>query len=251
MSNSHLIHMAIQTEFVNITAGDGTTMRAYVARPEAAPRAGIIVFQEIFGINSHIRDITERFAKQGYIAIAPELFHRTAPGFETGYTEADMGEAFKQMGLATDAGLAADIKSAHEWLAKAANGLPIASIGYCMGGRTSTLASMTVPLACSISYYGGGIAPSPFNLGLLDRLREVRNPVLFFWGGLDHFILPEHVKMVTDGMRAAGKSFVSVEISDADHGFFCDQRGSYNATAAAEAWPLTLAYLEQHTKTTA
>jgi carboxymethylenebutenolidase len=240
--------MAIQTEFVNLSVSDGTTMRAYVARPEGAPKAGMIVFQEIFGINSHIRDVTERFAKQGYLAIAPELFHRSGPGFECGYTEAEMGEAFKHMGQATDAGLAADIKATHEWLTKASSGLPIATIGYCMGGRTSTLAAMTVPLACSVSYYGGGIAPSPFNPGLLNRLKEVKSPVLFFWGGLDHFIQPEHVKMVTDGMRAAGKPFASVEFSDADHGFFCDQRGSYNAAAASEAWPLTLAYLEQHTQ---
>ena len=92
------------------------------------------------------------------------------------------------------------------------------------------------------------IAPSPFNGGLLDRLKEVNAPMLFFWGGLDGFIKPEHVKMVTDGMRAAGRPFVSVEFSDADHGFFCDQRGSYNANAAAQAWPLTLAFLANYTK---
>jgi carboxymethylenebutenolidase len=240
--------MPIKTEFVNLSVSDGTTMRAYVARPEGAPRAGLMVFQEIFGINSHIRDVTERFAKQGYLAIAPELFHRTGPGFECGYSEAEMGEAFKHMGQATDAGLAADIKATYDWLQKNFSSLPVAAIGYCMGGRTATLAAMTVPLACGISYYGGGIAPSQFNPGLLDRLKEIKAPMLFFWGGLDHFITPEDVKKVTDGMRAAGKPFASVEFSDADHGFFCDQRGSYNATAAAEAWPLTLAYLEQHTK---
>ena len=134
----------------------------------------------------------------------------------------------------SDLGLAADIRAAFDWLQKASAGGKIATgaVGYCMGGRTSTLAAMTVPLACGISYYGGGIAPSPFNGGLLDRLREVNAPMLFFWGGLDGFIKPEHVKMVTDGMRAAGRPFVSVEFSDADHGFFCDQRGSYNANAA-------------------
>lgn len=238
--------MAIETEFVNLSVGDGTSMRAYVARPDGAPKAGIIVFQEIFGINSHIRDVTERFAKQGYLAIAPELFHRSGPGFESGYE--DMAPGFGHMQQTTDEGLTADIKAVYDWVRKATANLPTAAIGYCMGGRTATLAAMTVPLACGISYYGGGIAPSPFNPGLLDRLKEVRSPMLFFWGGLDHFILPEHVKTVTDGMRAAGKPFASVEFSDADHGFFCDQRGSYNAAAAASAWPLTLAYLETHTK---
>ena len=240
--------MAIQTEFVTLSAGDGTSMRAYVAQPEGLAKAGIIVFQEIFGINSHIRDVTERFAGQGYMAIAPELFHRSGPGFESGYSEAEMGEAFKHMGQATNEGLTADITAAYEWVRKATNGLPTAAIGYCMGGRTATLASITVPLACGISYYGGGIAPSPFNPGLLDRLQDVQSPMLFFWGGLDHHIPPESVKLVIEGMRAAGKAFATVEFSDADHGFFCDQRGSYNAAAAAAAWPLTLAYLETHTK---
>jgi len=240
--------MAIQTEFITLPVSDGTSMRAYVAKPEAPPKAGIMVFQEIFGINSHIRDVTERFAKQGYLAIAPELFHRSGPGFESGYTEAEMGEAFKHMGQATDAGLTADIQTAFEWVRKATGNLPTAAIGYCMGGRTATLASMTVPLACGISYYGGGIAPSPFNPGLLERLKEVQSPMLFFWGGLDHFITPDSVKMVAEGMRSAGKTFASVEFSDADHGFFCDQRGSYNAVASAVAWPCTLAYLETHTR---
>ncbi len=240
--------MSIKAEFVNVPVGDGTTMRTYVARPEGSPKAGLIVFPEIFGINSHIRDVTERFAKQGYLAISPELFHRTGPGFESGYSQEEMGPAFGHMQKVTEEGLAADIKAAYAYLGSIGGNLPAASIGYCMGGRVSTMAAMIVPLACGISYYGGGIAPSPYSPGLLDRLKDVSAPMLFFWGGLDHMIQPEHVKMVTDGMRAAGKAFASVEFSDADHGFFCDQRGSYNPAAAAEAWPLTLAYLETHTK---
>jgi carboxymethylenebutenolidase len=238
--------MSITTEFVNLPVDDGTSMRAYVARPEGTPRAGLIVFQEIFGINPHIRDITERFAREGYLAIAPELFHRSGPGFESGYTDMTLGIGHMQQ--LTDAGMAADIRAAFDWLQNAspAKKLPTGAIGYCMGGRVSTLAAMTVPLACGISYYGGGIAPSPFNPGLLGRLKEVQAPMLFFWGGLDGFIKPEHVKMVTDGMRAANKPFASIEFSDADHGFFCDARASYNANAATEAWPITLAYLKNH-----
>jgi carboxymethylenebutenolidase len=240
--------MNIRTEFLTLSVDDGTSMRAYVARPEGAPRAGLIVFQEIFGINEHIRDVTERFAREGYLAIAPELFHRSGPGFESGYT--DMSQGFEHMKQVTDAGLAADIRAAFDWLQNQGTGkkLPTGAIGYCMGGRAAALAAMTVPLACAISYYGGGIAPSPFNPGLLDRLKEIQSPTLFFWGGLDGFIKPEHVKMVTDGMRAANKPFASMEFSDADHGFFCDARASYNANAASEAWPLTLAYLKNYTE---
>ena len=235
------------TEFVDLSVSDGTTMRAYVARPEGAPTAAIIVFQEIFGINSHIRDITERFAREGYLAIAPELFHRTGAGFESGYTDMAPGREHAQ--AATDAGLAADIQATHAWLKTASPGLRIASIGYCMGGRVATLASMTVPLACSISYYGGGIAPHPFyKINLLGRFSEIQAPILFFWGGKDHFIPPDAVHAVTSAMREAKKTFASVEFSDADHGFFCDARAAYNPAAATQAWPLTLAYLRQHTQ---
>src|SRR5512141_1578060 len=109
--------MSITSEFVNLKVDDGTTMRAYVARPEGAPRAGLIVFQEIFGINPHIRDITERFAREGYLAIAPELFHRSGPGFESGYT--DMTPGIGHMQQLTDAGMAADTRAAFDWIQNA------------------------------------------------------------------------------------------------------------------------------------
>ena len=240
--------MSIQTEFVTLPVADGSSMRAYVARPQGTPRAGIIVFQEIFGVNSHIRDIADRFAREGYLALAPELFHRTGPGFESGYT--DMGPGREHAMATTDEGMAADVRASFAWLQTAGGaGFAITAIGYCMGGRVATLAAMTVPLACSVANYGGGIAPHPFyKVNLLERFSEIQSPILFFWGGLDGFIKPESVHQVTEAMRAAGKPFASAEFSDADHGFFCDERGSYNANAATAAWALTLAYLANHTK---
>lgn len=234
----------MSTEFINLSVSDGTQMRAYVARPDSKPRAGLIVFQEIFGINSHIRDITERFSREGYLAIAPELFHRTGPGFESGYT--DMGPGFGHMQQMTDAGLEADIHAAHKWLRDAGES-SICATGYCVGGRISTLAAITVPLACAASYYGGGIAPSQFNPGLLGRLKDVQAPMLYFWGGLDAHIPHESVEQVTTTLREAKKNFTNVVFSFADHGFFCDQRNSYNREAAALAWPLTLAFFQTHT----
>jgi len=231
------------TEYVNLSVDDGTSMRAYVARPDGKPKAGLIVFQEIFGINSHIRDVTERFGRAGLLAIAPELFHRTAPGFESGYT--DMGPGFEQMKAVTDGGLEADIRAAYKWLRDAGESR-ICSTGYCMGGRVSCLAAITVPLTCAVSYYGGGIAPSQFNPGLLGRLKDLQAPMLFFWGGQDQHIPPESVAAVTSAVRAAKKTFSNVEFSFADHGFFCDQRASYNPQAAALAWPLTLAFFDTH-----
>jgi carboxymethylenebutenolidase len=236
--------MSAPTEFVNLSAGDGTSLRAYVARPAGTPRAGLIVFQEAFGVNAHIRDVTERFARQGFLAIAPELFHRTAPGFEGSYT--DFPACLPHMQALTDAGLTADGRAAFDWIQTQQKGLATGAIGYCMGGRTACLSAITVPVSCAVSYYGGGIAPSPMFPRLVERLKDAKAPVMFFWGGKDAHIGPEAVQAVTSAMRAAAKSYVNVEFSDADHGFFCDARASYNPAAAAQAWPLTLAFLETH-----
>jgi len=112
-----------------------------------------------------------------------------------------------------------------------------------MGGRASFLAAITLPLAGAVSYYGGGIAPNQSNPGLLGRASGVQCPLLFFWGGRDRHIPPEQVRAIADVLHAAGKNFVNVEISNADHGFFCDARPSYSPSAALLAWPLTLTFL--------
>jgi carboxymethylenebutenolidase len=231
------------TEYVNLAVSDGTEMRAYVARPTGAPKAGLIVFQEAFGVNPHVRDLTERFAREGYLAIAPELFHRTAPGLEAGY--ADLAPVAPHMKAMTDPALESDIRASYDWL-KSQDVSSVSSVGYCMGGRCAALAAIILPLGCGISYYGGGIAPSQFFPALLDRLKDLQAPMLLFWGGQDHHIGPDKVQEVNNALRAANKQFVNVEFSFADHGFFCDARPSYSPEAAAEAWPLTLAFLARH-----
>ena len=220
-------------------------MRAYVAYPEGTPRAGLLVFQEAFGVNAHIRDVTERFAREGYLSISPELFHRTAPGLEAGYT--NFPEVMPHLQALTDTGLTADIQGAYQWLKNGgAKDLPVGATGYCMGGRTSILAALTVPLHCAISYYGGGIAPGGLFPSLSDRLKDVNAPMLFFWGGLDAHIGPDAVNAVTSTLSAAKKDYVNVVFSAADHGFFCDARASYNAAAAKQAWALTTEFLQLH-----
>jgi carboxymethylenebutenolidase len=237
--------MNSKTEYVNLSVSDGTSMRAYVAHPEGKPRAGLLVFQEAFGVNSHIRDLTDRFAREGYLSISPELFHRTAPGLEAGYT--DFGAVMPHMQALTDAGLGADIQASYQWLKNGeAKDLPVGSTGYCMGGRTSIQAALTVPLSCAISYYGGGIAPSPMFPNLLDRLKDLNAPALLFWGGLDTHIGPDAVQAITSKLDQEKKDYVNVVFSKADHGFFCDARASYNAVAAKEAWSLTLEFLSNH-----
>jgi carboxymethylenebutenolidase len=234
-----------KTEYVNLSASDGTSLRAYVAHPEGKPRAGLLVFQEAFGVNAHIRDVTERFAREGYLSISPELFHRSAPGFEAGYT--NFAEVMPHMQALTDAGLAADIQAAYQWLKNGeAKNLPVGATGYCMGGRTAIQAALTVPLQCAISYYGGGIGPSPMFPNLTDRLKDLNAPTLYFWGGLDAHIGPDAVNAVTGALDEGKKDYVNVVFSKADHGFFCDARASHNAVAAKQAWALTLEFFNVH-----
>lgn len=233
----------IRTEYVTLKVSDGTEMRAWTARPATGGgHPGLIVFQEAFGVNAHIRDVTERFAREGYAAIAPELFHRTAAGFEGRYD--DFPSVVPHMRALQDGEMEADQRAAYDWLRKTVGeSAPLAAIGYCMGGRAAFLAGLTLPLACVVSYYGGGIAPNPSNPGLLTRAAELRCPILLFWGGKDKHILPEQRRAVNDTLTAGGKDIVHVEVSEADHGFFCDARSSYNPTAATLAWTLTLAFL--------
>jgi carboxymethylenebutenolidase len=237
----------IETQSIQINVADGTGMKAFVARPAGGgKRPGLLVFQEAFGVNGHIRDVCSRFAAEGYAALAPELFHRTAPGFEGRYD--DLESAIAQVRALTNEGLEADVRAAHQALV-ALPGVDsdrIACIGFCMGGRVSFLADAVLPLRAAISFYGGGIAPSAMGPGLLARAGDLHAPILMFWGGLDKHIGPEQHRTVVDALRAAGKTYVNVEISDADHGFFCDQRPSHNPVAARHALALVLAFLKTH-----
>ncbi len=235
--------MEIRGEYVELSVNDGCTMRAWVARPkEEGGHPGLLVFQEAFGVNAHIRDVAGRFAREGFVAVAPELFHRTGAGFDGRYD--DFPSVMPHMKALNDASMAADHRAAFDWLRGAIGPqLPISAIGYCMGGRAAFLAAVTLPLAAAISYYGGGIAPNATNPGLLGRASGIQSRLLFFWGGRDKHIPPEQVSAVTDALRATGKNFVNVEISNADHAFFCDARASYSPSAALLAWPLTLAFL--------
>lgn len=237
----------IATQKITLQVADGTSMNAYVARPaEEGKFPGMVVLQEAFGVNAHIRDVTERIAREGYVAIAPELFHRTGPGFEGAYD--NFSAAMPHMQGLTPQSQAADMRAAYDWLRGHAQVSPdrIASIGFCMGGRASFLACATLPLQASISFYGGGIAQ-----GLLDRAGDLQSPILLFWGGQDHHILPEHTRAVEDALIKAKKPYVNVTVSYADHGFFCDARASYNAAAAGLAWKLTLQFLDTYVRGTA
>ena len=225
----------------SIRVDDGTEMNVFTAAPHGSGKfPGILVFQEAFGVNGHIRDVAERFAKLGYVAAAPELFHRTAPGFEGRYDDFD--SVRKHMSALTNEGLEADARAAFEMLRgdAACNGR-IVSVGFCMGGRVSYLANAILPLAAAVSYYGGGIAPA-----LLDRAPSQHGPILLHWGGLDKHIGEEQRAAVRGALTNASKPFIDILFSFADHGFNCDQRASYNPEAARDAWALTTSFLGAH-----
>jgi carboxymethylenebutenolidase len=237
----------IQSHEVTVHVSDGTTMNAFMARPEGGDRhPALLVFQEAFGVNSHIRDVAKRFAREGFVAIAPELFHRTAPGEQFSYDNFE--KVVPHMRAFTEEGLVADMRATCGWLTASdcVKADAIGSTGYCMGGRVSFLANAVLPLKAVVSYYGGGIGPGQAGPGLLGRTGELHAPMLFYWGGKDQHIPPEQRRAVTDALTAAHKPFVNVEFSEADHGFFCDQRPSYNAVAARQSWVLTLEFMREN-----
>ena len=231
--------MQIVTQEAVLHVADGSTMNACVARPaDSSVHPGLLVFQEAYGVNAHIREVTERFARAGVVAIAPELFHRTAVGFEGNY--ADFSSAVPHMQAMSVEGLTQDIRAAYDWLLgdPQVRKQSIASIGFCMGGRASFLANATVPLQAAISFYGGGIAPA-----LLPQAASLHAPMLFFWGGRDKHIGVDQIRAVIDECKRLAKPYLNVEISDADHGFFCNARTSYHPEAANLAWNICETFL--------
>ena len=228
-----------RSEWVELPVGDGTTLRAWTSRPDGPPPTrGLLVFQEAFGVNAHIRDVTQRFARNGFIAVSPEPFHRTARGFDARYD--DFPSAMPHLQALTEQGLDADIRAAFGWLTREGVAGNAAAVGYCVGGRAAFVANSAVPLKAAASYYGGNIPP------LIGRASRLSGPMMFVWGGLDHHISDEQRRAVVTGVREANKVFVDVVFSNADHGFFCDARASYQPEAAAQAWSLTNAFFDTY-----
>jgi carboxymethylenebutenolidase len=238
----------VKTEFVTLKVSDGSAMRAFVAQPISSNKSpGMLVFQEAFGVDKHIRDVTERFAREGYLAIAAELFHRTAsPGFEG--NSADFQSVMPHVQALNDKNLEADIRAAHDGLLRqsAIDAQRIACVGFCMGGRVSFLANLVLPLRAAISFYGGGIAKSERGPGLLGRAEEAKAPIFLFWGGKDKHIGPELREAAGKALREAKKTFASMEFAEADHAFFNDTRPNYDKAAAEHAWALSLAFLKSN-----
>ncbi len=232
--------MPLKTQTIELKPTDGGVMRAYISQnAELSPRWGILVFPEVFGVNPHMRSVTDRFGEHGYLALCPEIFHRTAPaGWEGGY--ADWSAAAPHYQALTEEGFLADATAGFDWL-KSQGVEKIAAAGFCLGGRIAFVANSALPLSAAVSYYGGNIAPAS-----LPRAKDQKSPLLLHWGGLDKHLTPEVVASVEASLKAAGKEYISTVYSKADHAFNCDARPNYHAESAELAWVSTIAFLKLH-----
>ena len=219
-------------DMITITSGDGFELSAYRALPEGTPKGAVMVIQEIFGVNPHIREVADGYAGQGYAAIAPAVFDRAEKGVELGYEGGDMqrgiGLAFQGLEMPnTLADLAATVKELSAYG-------KVGAVGYCFGGLLAYLSACNVDgLACSVGYYGGGI------VGQLDQKPKI--PLMLHFGDQDAHIPLSDV----DKIKAANPG-VPVHVYNADHGFNCDHRASYDEASAKVALERTLAFFGEH-----
>ena len=223
-------------QFIELRAKDGFAFPAYVAEPVGTPKGAVVVVQEIFGVNSHIRSVADGYAADGYLAVAPATFHRVKQDVEMGYTEEDMKAGFA-LKMAVEGlpapGVMQDLQAAVDYAAKAGK---VGIVGYCWGGLlTWRAASSLTGLSAAAPYYGGGMT-TPKESALKPKV-----PVLVHFGSNDHWIPLDTV----DAFRKAHPE-VEVQVYECGHGFNCDQRGSYDASAARLAKERTLAFFARH-----
>jgi carboxymethylenebutenolidase len=232
--------MDITTERVVVPV-DGGQMKAYLARPKSGgPYPCVIVWMEIFGVNAHIRDVTERIAREGYIALAPNFFHRTAPDIEVGYDDAGRQAGIAQMGKLDADQMIADARAAVAFVrAQPGATQKVGVMGFCIGGHMTYLTAAEADVAAAASFYGGGIAakqgpggkPAP-----IHRTNKIHGRILCLFGGKDGMIDASQVAAIRQALEQHSVRHEIVVYPDADHGFFCDQRATYNEAAAKDAW---------------
>ncbi len=223
-------------------------MAVYEAVPDGDARAAVIVIQEAFGVNDHIKDVTRRAAAAGYHAVAPALFHRAGGG------TAPYDDFEKVIPLFTgldDDGILTDVDATVAYLADQGFGPErIGIVGFCMGGRVTFLVATNRTLGAAVGFYGGGIASPGFRgtfPALIDGSSNLTTPWLGLFGDLDRGIPVDDVERLRATLEeVAPAEHEIVRYADADHGFHCDQRPAYNETAAKDAWSRTLSWFAAH-----
>lgn len=230
----HATPTPVTTDWIPIAPGFG----GYLARPPGGRGPGLVLFQEIFGVNAHIRAVAEQYALDGFTVLAPDVFWREAPRVDLGYEGEDRERALALMRALQPAEVLADIALAVQALRvrPEVGSAKVGAIGYCMGGRLAYLAAATAGVDAMVAYYGGGIHNQ------LDRAAAVRGPVQFHYAGHDDHIPPEAVQRVREAF--AGHITAEVHVyPQAHHGFNCWARASYHAPSAALAHGRSLAFL--------
>lgn len=222
---------------VQITSQDGFAFDAYVARPTTAPRGAVVVLQEIFGVNAHIRAVADGYAALGFLAVAPATFARVRRDVDLGYGDADrtLGSKLKAEAEAlAPPGLLPDLHATVDYAR--GEGGRTAIVGFCWGGLLAWRAAAGIDgLSAAVVYYGGGVTVPP------ESERSPRVPVLAHFGKQD-----QHIPLATVEAFARAQPAVELHLYDAGHGFHCDQRGSFDARAAELARARTQAFLERH-----
>jgi carboxymethylenebutenolidase len=225
--------------FQNITSSDGFVLPAYIAQPAGTAKGAIVVLQEIFGVNSHIQAVTDGYAAQGYLAIAPSTFHRVKANVNLGYTPEDIqaGIALKAAAEAVLPQVMQDVQAAVDFAtSQLPVGKKIGMVGYCWGGLlTWRAADMVSGISAAVPYYGGGMTIGE------EPKRQPKVPVMVHFGDQD-----TGIPMDTVNAFIAAQPKVDVQIYAANHGFNCDQRGSYNQAAANLALERTLSFFATH-----
>lgn len=231
--------MTVTSQWIDIPA-DGGHFQGYLALPKTGKGPAVIIVQEIFGVNAHIRSVADQYAADGYVALAPDVFWRTQPRVELGYEGPDRERAMELLNKTDVNAAVADIGAS----AKALRARPevtgkLAAVGYCFGGRLVYLAAAQGALDVGVAYYGGGIQTQ------LDQADKIKVPMQFHYGELDAHIPAPAVQSVRD--RFAGRPDAEVySYPGADHGFNCSHRASYNQHASALAHGRTLTFLGEH-----
>ena len=230
----------IQTSHIQVPNGS-LLIETYLAKPIASGTfPAVIVIQEIFGVNAHIRDVTERFARLGYVAIAPALYQRQAPGFESGYMPdaVKQGRAYKEKTQGDE--LLSDIRSTINYLKTLPNVQlgAIGAIGFCFGGHVVYLAATLPDIKATASFYGAGITNWTPGGGAptLSYTKDIKGTLYAFFGMQDASIPAEQVDQIEAELTAHQIPHRIFRYGNAEHGFFCDQRSAYNPKAAADAW---------------
>jgi len=218
-------------EMLKLKAADGHEFGAYLAQPSGRPKGGLVVIQEIFGVNSHIRNVTDGFAEDGYLAIAPALFDRIEPGIELGYDEDGVTRGRELKGQSDNDKALLDTAAAADAVRSAGS---VAAVGYCWGGALAWLTATRIDgIAAVSSYYGGGIG------GFASE--QPKCPVILHFGELDHAIPMDEVQKVKDAHPD-----LPVHLYPAGHGFSCDDRGSFEPTSSKIARERTMAFFREH-----